>query len=99
MTGFSVDPEELRDTSTALREVTIELRDQATLKYQIDSKQVGDDVLADALQGFQDEGKAGVRMILDTTAELAGRLRESAGLYETFDNDTVEVLRPFGEQA
>src|SRR2546430_10295936 len=79
MDGFSVSPDELHDAAGLIRKVLDEFDEQSTLlKYWLDPAQVGDPQLERALDEFQHESRAVVRLIQNDTAEMAERLAKAA---------------------
>lgn len=89
---FSVDPAELRIAARTVRETIGEFSERPTLKYWLDSGEVGNAPLAEALSEFQRNSSDAVGVLRVDALELAERLTDTAAGYETTDSDLARAL-------
>ncbi|MPZ85222.1 MAG: hypothetical protein GEV28_34475 [Actinophytocola sp.] len=92
MDGFSVLPEELTSAAAAIRDRGEQLAMSPVVKYAINPREVGTDVLAAAMLEVQDASRWSVSVLNSTAGATADRLSATAATYEAIDRNQVDTI-------
>jgi hypothetical protein len=93
MSGFEVDPPQLRQSGARLDELAGECAVHPALRYSAQPRFAGDPLLAAALETFQDASATAVKQLVEDLAELGARLNRGAGMYEDHEAERGAGIR------
>lgn len=93
MDVFSVNVDELRHAAAAIRELGEQLATTPAVKFGIEPRQAGHDLVAAALEQLQAASLHSVSVINEGAARTADRLLLNATTYETTEQDHLDEFR------
>jgi len=82
MSGFEVEPAQLRLSGARLGDLARECAVHPALRYSAQPRFAGDPLLAAALETFQDTSANAVKQLVEDLEELGARLNRGAGMYD-----------------
>lgn len=90
MAGFSVDDDELRRASDAVRSIHAELANADGLRFEMAQDEVGHDELAVAVANFQQSSRYATTCLLADVGATADRLALNAAEYRRTEQAIAE---------